>query len=97
MHNNYRYYCHNGHFFRYHPSIGYVLVDVPFGLTFRYLPSGYERVYINGYLYFRVGNLFFEWTNYGFSLVHFPERYYAYDDGYYNQGYHFDDMYFEPH
>ena len=65
---------------------------MPFGMTFAYLPNSYERVNINGYLYFRVGNLFFEYTNYGFQLVHYPERYYAYNDGYYNEGYRFNDM-----
>ena len=72
-----------------------MLVDVPFGVVFNGIPNGYERVYINGYLYFRVGNLFFEFTNNGFQLVHYPERYYAYDEGYLNEGYYFgDDLYY---
>jgi hypothetical protein len=86
-HDHRRYYCYNGHFFNFRPGIGYILVDLPYGFTFDYLPGGYyERVYINGYLYFRVGNLFFESTGYGFRLVHYPERYYAYDDSYYHSG-----------
>ena len=72
-------------------GIGYVLVDLPYGLTFSYLPHGYETVYINGYLYFRVGNLFFEYSDYGFQLVHYPERYYAFDNDYHNDGYYFDE------
>lgn len=91
IHNHNRYYCYNGHFFRYRKGVGYVLVDMPFGFTFDYLPTGYERVYINGYMYLRVGNLFFEASNLGFRLVHYPERYFAYDDGYVNDGYPFDD------
>ena len=95
IHNHHRYYCFDGHFFRYHRGVGYILVDLPFGFTFDLLPAGYyERAYINGYLYFRVGNLFFESTVYGFSLVHFPERYYAWDDSYQRQGYLFDDDYY---
>lgn len=90
IHNHNRYYCYDGHFFRYRRGIGYILVDMPFGFTFDYLPTGYERVYINGYMYLRIGNLFFEATNYGFQLVHYPERYFAYDDGYVNDGYQFD-------
>jgi hypothetical protein len=66
-----------------------VLVDVPFGMAFEYIPDDYERVYINGFLYFRIGNLFFESTNLGFQLVHYPERYYAFNDGYLNEGFHF--------
>lgn len=95
LHNHLRYYCFDGHFFRYRPGVGYILVDLPFGFTFDLLPAGYyERAYINGYLYFRVGNLFFESTAFGFSLVHFPERYYAWDGSYQRQGYLFDDDYY---
>lgn len=90
VHNHNRYYCYDGHFFRYKRGIGYILVDMPFGFMFEYLPADYERVYINGYLYFRVGNLFFEHTGYGFRLVHYPERYFAWDDGYHHNGYYFD-------
>ena len=64
---------------------------MPYGLTFDYLPSNYDRVSINGYLYFRVGNLFFEYSNYGFQLVHYPERYYAYDSNYQNEGHYYND------
>ena len=91
IHNHNRYYCFDGHFFRYHHRVGYVLVDVPFGMSFEYIPDEYERVYINGFLYFRVGNLFFENTNLGFQLVHYPERYYAFNEGYCNEGFHFND------
>lgn len=94
VHNHRNYYNYNGHFFRYRMGVGYVLVDIPFGLAFEYLPKSYERVYINGFMYFRVGNLFFEWANHGFRLVHYPERYYAYDAGYNNNGYRFNDDYY---
>jgi hypothetical protein len=87
IHNHNRYYCYDGHFFRYRPGIGYILTDIPYGMTFEYLPNDYERVYINGYLYFRVNNLFFESTLAGYQLIHYPERYYAYDDDYNNQGF----------
>ena len=71
---------------------------MPFGFSFEYLPYGYERVYINGYMYFRIGNLFFESSAYGFRLVHYPDRYYAFNDDYYNNGYVFgDDYYYEPY
>jgi hypothetical protein len=87
-----KYYCYDGFFFRYRSGVGYVLVDIPFGMDFEYLPDEYERVYVNGYLYFRVGNLFFEGTGYGFRLVHYPERYYAYNEGFCNEGFRFNDM-----
>lgn len=94
IHNHTRYYCYDGFFFRYRSGIGYVLVDVPFGMTFEYLPNDYERVFVNGYLYFRVGNLFFERSNYGFQLVHYPERYFAYNKDYYSGAYRFSDINF---
>lgn len=90
IHNHNRYYCYDGHFFRYRPGIGYILVDIPFGMYFEYIPDDYEMVRINGYLYFRVGNLFFEHTRTGYELVHYPERYYAFDDNYYNGGFRFE-------
>lgn len=89
IHNNYRYYCYDGHFFRYRPGVGYILVDIPYGMAFEYLPNDFERVYINGYLYFRVNNLFFEYTRGGYQLIHYPERYYAYDADYCNNGFSF--------
>lgn len=88
VHNNVRYYNYNGHFFRQFKGVGYVLVDMPYGLVFKKLPSGYERVYINGFLYFRVGNLFFESNPAGYALIHYPERYFALDSKYYNEGYY---------
>lgn len=94
VHNHHNYYSYNGNFFRYRRGVGYVLVDIPFGMSFEYLPGNYEQVYINGYAYYRVGNLFFEWANFGFRLVHYPDRYYAYNDDYCNQGYHFNDDYY---
>lgn len=77
MHNHHKYYCYDGHFFRYHRGIGYVLVDIPYGFAFDYLPGDFERVYINGYLYFRIGNLFFEYSDFGYRLIHYPERYFT--------------------
>jgi len=94
IHNHTKYYAYDGYFFRYRSGVGYILVDVPFGMAFEYLPNETERVYINGFLYFRVGNLFFERTNYGFLLVHYPERYYACNDGYRCEGYRFNDLNF---
>jgi hypothetical protein len=90
IHNHNRYYCYDGHFFRHRPGVGYILVDIPYGIQFEYIPSDYEMVSINGYLYYRVGNLFFEYSRSGYELVHYPERYYAYDDNYYNGGFSFE-------
>jgi hypothetical protein len=90
IHNHHKYYCYDGHFFSYRPGIGYILVDMPFGVTFAIIPDNYDTVYINGYMYYRVGNLFLEYTPSGYQLVHYPERYYAYDDRYINGGFSFE-------
>jgi hypothetical protein len=63
---------------------------MPFGVTFTIIPDNYDTVYINGYMYYRVGNLFLEYNQAGYQLVHYPERYYAYDDGYINGGFSFE-------
>jgi len=81
------YYYFEGNFFRYQKRVGYVLVDMAFGTTFDYLPDGYERVFINGFPYYRFGNLFFENTLAGFQLVHYPERYYTFDPHYNHRGF----------
>ncbi|WP_372936358.1 hypothetical protein [Mariniphaga sediminis] len=94
IHNHIRYYSYNGHFFRHFRGIGYVLVDMPYGIVFQQLPIGYERVHINGYLYFRIGNLFFEMAQHGFTLVHYPERYFALETDFYNDGYYYQDDYY---
>jgi len=94
IHNHHRYYCFNGHFFRHFRGVGYVLVDMPYGIIFERIPVGYEQVYINGYLYFRIGNLFFEMTRYGFRLVHYPERYFAYDDHFVHGGYYIPEVHY---
>lgn len=89
VNNNIRYYCYDGHFFRYHAGIGYILVDMPYGMVFDYIPVNYEPVYINGYLYYRVGNLFFEYDNFGFHLIHYPERYFSVNVSFSNNGFNF--------
>ncbi len=93
LHNHHKYYCYDGHFFRYYRGIGYVLVDIPYGFAFDYLPGDFQRVYINGYLYFRVGNMFFEYNDYGYSLIHYPERYFAIDAEFANGDIIYNDYY----
>jgi hypothetical protein len=78
VYNRVPYYCYDGYFFTYQRQVGYVLTDLPYGIVFPELPYGYEEVYINGYLYYRIGNLFFEYVGDGFRLVFYPERYLAY-------------------
>lgn len=77
VYNRIPYYCYDGYFFTYHRGIGYILTDAPYGLTFHDLPFGFEKVWINGYMYFRFGNLFFEYDGFGYRLVFYPELFLA--------------------
>lgn len=72
------YYYYDGSFFTYRRGIGYIYVDTPIDIVFSELPFGFERVYLNGVLYFRVGDLFFELFPDGFRLVHYPGKYFSY-------------------
>lgn len=72
------FYCYDGYFFNYRRGVGYILTDLPYGVVFPELPYDYERVFINGYLYYRVGNLFFEYDGFGYRLVYYPELFLAY-------------------
>ena len=97
VHNNIRYYNYNGHFFRHFKGVGYVLVDMPYGVVFHQLPKESDKVYINGFLYFRIGNLFFERSPRGYALIHYPERYFALEGGFFNGGYYVPDAYYLPY
>ncbi|MBN1819611.1 MAG: hypothetical protein JXR31_16780 [Prolixibacteraceae bacterium] len=77
VYNHVPYYCYDGYFYNYRRGIGYILTDLAYNLIFPELPYGYETVYINGYVYFRVGNLFFEYVGNGYQLVYYPEMFLA--------------------
>lgn len=71
-HNHGNYFFHHGRFYQYHPSRGYYRVGVPAGLVFEYLPSGYKKIYIGGQLYYRYGEIFFEYSPWGYRIIPQP-------------------------
>ncbi len=68
--NHGEYYFHGGRFYRYNRNYGYVMVDIPSHIVFKSIPHGYKRVYINGRLFYRYGDVFFKHTPHGYRISH---------------------------
>ena len=66
------YYYYNDHFYRYNDGIGYCVVEPPRNVYFSYLPEDCRRVHINGHVFFRVGDLYFQTSSYGYAMVPSP-------------------------
>ena len=66
------FFFHHGRFYRYHPVRGYYRVAHPSTIVFDYLPVGYEEVFIGGGLYYRYGEVFFEYSPWGYRMVPRP-------------------------
>jgi len=66
------YYYSGNSFYRYRDGIGYCLSEPPRNQYYRYLPVECNRVYVNGEVFFRNGDLFFELSPRGYVLVPSP-------------------------
>ena len=66
------YYYYGNHFYSYRRGIGYCVVEPPHHVYFRHLPVDCERVYINGNIFFRNGDVFFQLSPRGYSIVPSP-------------------------
>jgi hypothetical protein len=66
------YYYYGDHFYSYRRGVGYCVVDAPRNVYFRQLPVACERVYVNGNVLFRNGDLFFQLSRRGYALVNLP-------------------------
>ncbi len=66
------YYYYGNHFYSYRRGVGYCVVDAPRNVYFRQLPVACERVYVNGNVLFRNGDLFFQLSPRGYALVNLP-------------------------
>lgn len=66
------YYYSGNNFYKYHKGIGYGVVEPPRHVYFRHLPDNYERVYVNGSMFYRTSNLFFQLSPRGYVLVPSP-------------------------
>lgn len=66
------YYYYGDRFYSYRRGVGYCVVEAPRNVYFRQLPVNCERVYVNGNVLFRNGDLFFRLSNRGYALVNVP-------------------------
>ncbi len=66
------YYYYGNSFYQYREGLGYCIVEPPRHVFFRHLPLDCERVYINGKVLFRNGDLFFEFSPRGYVLMPSP-------------------------
>jgi len=66
------YYYYGDNFYRYRDGIGYCVVEPPRHEYFRHLPVECHKVYINGQVFFRNGDLFFESSPRGYVIVPSP-------------------------
>ncbi len=66
------YYYYGNHFYNYRQGIGYCVVEPPRDVYFRQLPVDCERVRVNGNVFFRNGDLFFQLSPRGYALVNVP-------------------------
>jgi len=71
-HHDCDYYYYGNNFYRYRDGIGYCMVEPPRHEYFRHLPEECHQVYINGQVFFRSGDLFFELSPRGYVLVPSP-------------------------
>lgn len=66
------YYYSDNNFYRYNNGIGYCMVEPPRNVYFRDLPFDCERVNINGSIFFRNSDLFFQHSRRGYAIVPSP-------------------------
>lgn len=71
-HSHGNYYYSGNNFYSYRKGIGYYVVEPPRHAYFRDLPFRCERVYANGQVYFRNGDLFFSYSPRGYVIVPSP-------------------------
>lgn len=66
------YYYYGNHFYNYRRGVGYCVIEPPRHVYFRQLPIECERVYLNGNIFFRNGDVFFQLSPRGYSIVPSP-------------------------
>lgn len=70
------FFFYHNRFYRYSPVHGYYVVNYPSGMIFTYLPVGYREVLIDGIMYYRYGDIYFEATPVGYRIVRPPNGIY---------------------
>ena len=66
------YFYSGNRFYRYRDGIGYCISEPPRNQYYRNLPLECNRVYVNGHVFFRNGDLFFKLSRLGYELVPSP-------------------------
>ena len=66
------YYYYGDHFYTYRRGTGYCVVEPPRNVYFSTLPVECERVYVDGHLLFRHGDLFFQLSPRGYVIATSP-------------------------
>lgn len=63
------YYFSGGNYYKYHPRVGYVHVELPRHMVFSHLPSHCEPIVIGHHVYYSHGDLLFEQFGQGYRLA----------------------------
>jgi hypothetical protein len=71
-HSHGNYFYSDNHFYVYRDGIGYCSVEPPRNVYFSELPFDCSRVRINGQVFFRNGDLFFQLSRRGYVIVPSP-------------------------
>jgi len=71
-HDRDNYYYYGNHFYNYRRGIGYCMIDPPRNIYFRDLPFDCDRIDLNGEVFFRNGDLFFQLSPRGYVIVPSP-------------------------
>jgi hypothetical protein len=66
------YYYFGNQFYNYRKGIGYYVVEPPRNIYFNDLPFRCERVYVNGHVYYRNGDLYFSYSPRGYVIAPAP-------------------------
>lgn len=71
-HDHGNYYYYGNRFYTYHKGVGYCVTEPPRHVYFRHLPADCSRVHVNGQVFFRNGDLFFQLSPRGYAIVTSP-------------------------
>ena len=66
------YFYFGNQFYTYRKGIGYCVVEAPRNTYFKHLPIDFTRVYVNGNVLYRNGDLFFRMSSRGYQIVPSP-------------------------
>lgn len=71
-HDRGNYYYYGNRFYTYHKGVGYCVTEPPRHVYFRHLPADCSQIHVNGQVFFRNGDLFFQLSPRGYAIVPSP-------------------------